>query len=260
MEKDVLKILLVQHDVVLGDIDTNLKNIDNLLTSFHQKADIIILTEMFSTGFAMKPELFAESVDGKAVKWLQAKAKALDSAFVASVMSADGDKYYNRAFFVFPNGEYACYDKRHLFSYGGEDKKFEAGKSRLIVEYLGWRISPMICYDLRFPVWSRNCNDYDLLIYIASWPKIRQNAWSILPIARAVENQCYVATVNRTGSDKTNNYSGESKIINPLGETLVQSALNQECLTFCEISLSKLQVVRHEFPFLKDADRFCLNI
>jgi predicted amidohydrolase len=260
MEKNLLKILLVQHDVVLGDVDANLGNVDNLLASFHQKADIIVLTEMFSTGFAMKPELFAEPADGKAVKWLQTKAKAFNSAIVASVMIDDNGKYYNRAFFVFPDGKYACYNKRHLFSYVSENKKFEAGKSRLVVEYLGWRICPMICYDLRFPVWTRNCNDYDLLIYIASWPKVRQKAWSILTVARALENQSYVAIVNRTGSDKTNSYLGESKIISPLGEILEQSVLNQECLVFGEISLSQLQALRHEFPFLKDADKFCLDI
>ena len=259
MKKNLLKILLVQHNVVLGDTDANLKNIDSLLASFSQKADIIVLTEMFSTGFTMKPELFAEPVDGKTVKWLQAKSKAYDAAFVASVMIDDCGKYYNRAFFVFPSGEYAWYDKRHLFSYGGEDKKFEAGKSRLIVEYLGWRICPLVCYDLRFPVWSRICNDYDLLVYMASWTNARQNVWSILPVARAMENQCYVATVNRTGNDKTGSYSGESKVVNMFGETIEQSILNQECLTLCEISLSQLQAARKEFPFLNDADKFYLN-
>jgi len=260
MEKDILEILLVQHDIVLGDVDANLKNIDTLLASCCQKADIVILPEMFSTGFITKPELFAETADGKTVAWLQAKAKMLNSAFVASVMIADCGKYYNRAFFVFPTGEYLYYDKRHLFGYGGEDKKFEAGKSRLVVEYLGWRICPLVCYDLRFPVWSRNCNDYDLLIYVASWHKARQNVWRLLPVARAIENQCYVATVNRTGSDKTGNYAGESKVIDLFGETLAQSILYQECLVHCEISLSQLQTARKEFPFLNDADKFCLNI
>lgn len=260
MKKDFLKILLVQHNIVLGDADANLKNIDSLLASCSADADIIVLTEMFSTGFTMKPELFAEACDGKAVKWLQAKAKSFNSAVVASVMIEDEGKYCNRAFFVFPDGKYACYDKRHLFSYGGEDKKFEAGKSLLVVEYSGWRICPLVCYDLRFPVWSRNSNNYDLLIYMASWPSVRQNVWSILPVARAIENQCYVATVNRVGSDKTGNYFGESKVINPFGETLCQSVLNEECLTVCEISLPQLQNARKDFPFLNDADKFCLNI
>ena len=258
MKKDFLNILLVQHNIVLGDIESNLKHIDNMLVSLSQKADIIVLTEMFSTGFTMKPEIFAEPVDGKTVKWLQAKAKELNSAFVASVMIDDNGKYYNRAFFVFPNGEYLYYNKRHLFGYGGEDKKFEAGKSRLVVEYLGWRICPLVCYDLRFPVWSRNCNDYDLLIYMASWDSARQNVWNVLPVARAIENQCYVATVNRVGNDKTGNYSGKSKIVNPLGKTLVQSVLNQECLTFGEISLTQLQNIRKKFPFLNDGDKFCI--
>jgi predicted amidohydrolase len=260
MKKDILKIILVQHNIVLGDVDANLKNIDNMLTSCSQKADIIVLTEMFSTGFTMKPELFAEPVNGKAVKWLQTKAKALNSAFIASVMIDDGGKYYNRAFFVFLNGEYTCYNKRHLFGYGGVNKKFEAGKLRLVVDYLGWRICPLVCYDLRFPVWSRNCNDYDLLIYTASWPNVRQNAWNVLTVARSIENQCYVVAVNRVGSDKTGNYSGESKIINPFGETIEQSMLDRECLIFGEISLQQLQAARKEFPFLDDADNFVLNI
>ena len=260
MKKELLEILLVQHDVVLGDIDANLQHIDNLLAKTNKKADIVVLTEMFSTGFITTPELFAEPVDGKAVAWLKTKAKALNSAFVASVMIEDNGKYYNRALFVFPTGKYLCYDKRHLFGYGGEDKKFEAGKLRLIVKYLGWRICPLLCYDLRFPVWSRNCNDYDLLIYMASWHNARQNAWSLLPVARAIENQCYVATVNRTGSDKSGTYSGESKIVNQFGETLAQSALNQECLIRYEISLSQLHAARKKFPFLHDADEFCLKI
>ncbi|MDR1553086.1 MAG: nitrilase family protein [Prevotellaceae bacterium] len=256
---DALKILLVQHDVVLGDIDANLHKIDNLLNSCTQKADIIILTEMFSTGFSMKPELFAEPVSGKAVTWLRNKAKTLDSAIVASVMTADSGKYYNRAFFVYPDGKYEYYDKRHLFSYGGENNRFTAGKSRLTIEYLGWKICPLICYDLRFPVWSRNVHNYDLLIYMASWPNARQKVWNILPVARAMENQCYVATVNRIGSDRTGDYSGESKVVNQFGETLAQSAPDVECLTFCEISLSKLFAERAEFPFLNDADVFCLK-
>jgi predicted amidohydrolase len=256
---DILKILLVQHDVALGNIETNLNRIDNLLDAFTHKADILILTEMFSTGFSMKPEQFAEPINGKTVTWLCQKAKTLDSAIVASVMIEDGGKYYNRAFFVYPDGRYDYYDKRHLFNYGGEDKKFTAGKSLLIVEYAGWKICPLVCYDLRFPVWSRNIHDYDLLIYMASWPNARQNVWSILPVARAMENQCYTAAVNRIGSDKTGNYTGESKVVNQFGEILAQSTPDVECLTFCEISLSKLHSERAEFPFLNDADAFCLK-
>jgi len=248
---------LVQPDIVLGDIEANLNKIDNLLSSLTQKVDIIVLPEMFSTGFTIKPERFAEKPNGSAVKWLCEKAKTTNTAFVASVMIEDDEKYYNRAFFVFPNGEYLCYDKRHLF--GGEKKEFTAGKSRLVVEYLGWRICPLVCYDLRFPVWSRNNNDYDLLIYLASWPKARQSVWSVLPVARAMENQCYVATVNRVGSDKTGDYSGESKVINAFGEVLAQSIPNEECLTFCEISLPELNTIREEFPFSKDADEFSIS-
>jgi predicted amidohydrolase len=256
---DSLKLLLVQHDVVLGNIDANLNRIDSLLNSFTQNANIIILTEMFSTGFSMKPELFAETVDGKAVNWLREKAKTLKSAIVASVMIDDNGKYYNRAFFVYPDGKYNYYDKRHLFGYGGEDKKFTAGKSLLVVEYLGWKICPLVCYDLRFPVWSRNVHNYDLLVYMSSWPEARQKVWSVLPVARAMENQCYVATVNRVGNDKTGDYSGESKVVNQFGETLAQSIPSVECLTFCEISLSKLYSERAEFPFSDDADIFYLN-
>jgi predicted amidohydrolase len=256
---NLLKLLLIQHDVVLGNVDANLDKIDRLLDSFTQKADIIILTEMFSTGFSMKPELFAENINGKTVTWLCKKAKTTDSAIVASVMLEDDGKYYNREFFVYPDGKYVYYDKRHLFSYGGEDKKFTAGKSLLVVEYLGWKICPLVCYDLRFPVWSRNVCNYDLLIYIASWPCVRQNVWSVLPVARAMENQCYVAAVNRVGSDKTGNYSGESKVVNQFGETLAQSDFNKECLTFCEISLSELLAQRKEFPFLNDADTFSIK-
>ncbi|MDR0420050.1 MAG: nitrilase family protein [Prevotellaceae bacterium] len=256
---DALKLLLVQHDVVVGDIDANLHKIDSLLNSCTQKADIIILTEMFSTGFSMKPELFAEPINGKAVTWLCNKAKTLDTAITAGVMIDDNGKYYNRAFFVYPDGTYDYYDKRHLFSYGGEDKKFTAGKSLLLIKYLGWKICPLVCYDLRFPVWSRNVYNYDLLIYMSSWPAARQKVWSVLPVARAMENQCYVAAVNRIGSDKTGNYSGESKVVNQFGETIAQSIPSVECLTFCEISLSKLHAERAEFPFLNDADAFCLN-
>ncbi|MDR0755175.1 MAG: nitrilase family protein [Prevotellaceae bacterium] len=256
---DTLKILLVQHDVVLGNIDANLNRIDSLLNSNTKKADLVILTEMFSTGFAMKPEQLAEPVNGKAVTWLCSKAKMLDSAIVASVMIEDSGKYYNRAFFVYPDGKYDCYDKHHLFSYGGEDKRFTAGKSLLTVEYSGWKICPLICYDLRFPVWSRNVHNYDLLVYMASWPNARQKVWSILPVARAMENQCYVAATNRVGNDKTGNYSGESKVVNQFGEVLAQSIPDVECLTFCEISLSKLLAERAEFPFLNDSDAFCLK-
>jgi len=260
MKTDILKILLVQHDVVLGDIDANLNKIGNLLNTNTHNADLIILTEMFSTGFSMKPERFAEPTNGKALTWLCEKAKITGSAFAASVMIEENAKYYNRAFFVYPDGKYVWYDKRHLFSYGGEDKKFTAGKSPLIIEYLGWKICMQVCYDLRFPVWSRNVYNYDLLVYVASWTQARQSVWSVLPLARAMENQCYVAAVNRVGSDKTGDYAGESKVVNQFGETLAQSIPHKECLTYCEISLSKLHAERQEFPFLNDADGFCLKI
>jgi predicted amidohydrolase len=224
-----------------------------------ESVDLIVLPEMFSTGFTMNPKDVAETMSGDTVTWLQSIAKSKNVAIVGSLVVKENNQYYNRLLFVFPSGEIEKYDKRHLFTLAGEDKVYTAGKERLIVDYLGFKICPLICYDLRFPVFSRNTENYDLLLYVANWPKPRVNAWDILLKARAVENQCFVIGVNRVGLDNNNHeYVGHSQAVDFLGNYLLDPQKN-ESFFIVTIDKSEMITTRKKLDFLADRDAFSFS-
>jgi predicted amidohydrolase len=214
---------------------------------------------MFSTGFSMAAERLAEPMDGKTVRWMADIALKYRCILTGSLIIEEDKKFYNRLLWVQPDGRIGFYDKRHLFANAHEDKHYSAGKTRLITQVNGWRINLQVCYDLRFPVWTRNQGDeYDVLLYVANWPEQRSLAWKTLLQARAIENQCYVIGVNRVGKDaKKNNYTGDSSLFGPLGEKVWQQPNEVICHT---VTLEKavLQKVRTDLPFLHDADKFLL--
>ncbi len=254
-----ISISYIQSDLIWENPKENrsLFGVQIMNSSF--SSDIIILPELFTTGFTMHPQQFAETMDGKTINWMKIIAKSKDIAIVGSLIIVENDKYYNRLIFVEPNGNIATYDKRHLFTYGGEDKVYTSGKKRLIIEYKGWKFCPMICYDLRFPVWSRNCDNYDVLLYIANWPKPRTTAWNTLLKARSIENMCYTIGVNRIGVDGNKLlYSGNSQAINMLGEQLIFSNDKKGIFTGL-LDKQQLLKARNKFQFLNDKDSFVLH-
>ena len=198
---DDLRITTIQTHLYWEDIDQNLVHFEEKLNALTEQTDIIVLPEMFTTGFTMNPKVLAESHGDKGLQWMQRKSKEKNCVLVGSISVKDGEKFYNRLYWVMPDGSYQSYDKRHLFQMGKEDVHYTAGSKKFVVEYKGWKICPLICYDLRFPVWSRNTkeNTYDVLVYVANWPEVRSYPWKQLLIARAIENQAYVVGVNRIG-------------------------------------------------------------
>jgi len=232
------------------------------INGIKEKTEIVVFPEMFSTGFSMNPERLAETMDGNTIQWMKKIATQKKIILTGSVIIKDGDNFFNRLIWMLPNGEYGCYDKRHLFAYGDEDQHYTSGNKRLIASVKGWKINLLVCYDLRFPVWSRQQTqeelEYDLLIYVANWPERRIHAWKTLLQARAIENQCYVIGVNRTGNDGKNiYYTGESMVVNAMGEVLYYKAHDEDIFT---ITLEKesLEEIRNKFPFWKDADAFMI--
>lgn len=222
-------------------------------------SDLYVLPEMFSTGFCTEPEGLAEPADSDTLGWMRAYAREHDCAVAGSVAVCDGGRYYNRFYFVKPDGTVRAYDKKHLFTYGGEDRRFTAGTERVVVEFRGVRILLQVCYDLRFPVWARNRKDYDLILYVASWPASRVGAWLALLKARAIENQCYVAAVNRVGTDPACEYCGGTLMIDPYGHTLAECREGEADAVTAEADMELLAAFRRKFPVLEDADDFTLN-
>lgn len=218
--------------------------------------DLYVLPEMFSTGFCTSPEGVAEPEPCDSLKWMKDNAEMFSAAIAGSVAVEENGRFFNRFYFVTPDGNAVYYDKRHLFTYGGEHLKFTAGNERKIVEYKGVRILLQVCYDLRFPVWSRNRGDYDLALYVASWPETRADAWRQLLKARAIENQCFVAGVNRIGTDPSNSYCGGTMLIDPFGKVVAECADGVESVAVAEISMEELAAFRLKFPVLDDADDF----
>ena len=262
MNRD-LSISLVQSPLKWNDTSANLKHFQGLITGL--KTDVVVLPEMFTTGFNMEPdgvEVF--DLNGQTVTWMKQQAKALDALVMGSIATEDSGSHFNRLLAVKPNGDVATYDKRHLFSFAGEDQAYTAGRERLVVEWQGWKLCPMICYDLRFPVFSRNTMEaggaaYDGLIYVANWPSARVHAWSDLLKARAHENACYVAGCNRVGEDANGNaYSGASVAVNMKGKVLVEGGASEQVLQ-CTWSAEDLSSYRAKFPVLSDADGFDLK-
>lgn len=258
--KDKLDVTLVQCPLVWEDHEANRQQLGTLLSKHHTKSSLIVLPEMFTTGFSMKPQPIAEKMDGKSIAWMKEMSIQHNAILTGSLIIEDNEKYYNRLVWMLPNGIMGLYDKRHLFSYAKEDVHFESGAKRLISQVNGWRVCTLICYDLRFPVWSRQqqAGEYDILIYVANWPTKRSLAWNTLLKARAIENQCYVIGVNRTGIDGNEiEYDGNSQVISPLGEVLFQTQklIDLHTHTFYK---TEIESVRTQFPFLADKDNFIL--
>lgn len=256
-----MKITLVQANLEWEKIDNNLQHINKLLPGAGSDTDLVILPEMFNTGFTMNATGLAETMNGKTVSWMQEFAFAKGIAITGSLIIKENNRYYNRMVFVSPDRETYCYDKSHLFRMEKETNYFEKGGRQVIVPYKGFNINLQICYDLRFPVWSRNVsNGYDLMIYVASWPAARRHVWTTLLPARAIENQSYVAGVNRIGRDGEGiSYTGDSVIIGPKGDVLIETSVNTEEVITAEISLEDLKDFRNKFPVWQDADSFRLN-
>lgn len=256
-----LRTTLIQADLVWQQPEANRTQFEQIFAELKGTTDLIVLPEMFTTGFTMAPETLAEPIDGETAHWLKQQAEHLDAAIVGSVVTQVGDHYRNRCFFTQPNGEQTVYDKRHLFRMGGEHNHYEAGRERVLVEYKGWRIMPQICYDLRFPAFSRNHNEYDLLIYVANWPKPRRNPWRTLLQARAIENLAYVAGVNRVGVDGSGlAYSGDSLLVDFMGERLIDQAPDQPFVETFTLDAGALNDFRERFPAWMDADAFDLKL
>jgi len=259
---DILKVSLIQTTLHWEDIDANLQMFSEKISSLKEIGDIIVLPEMFSTGFSMNASSLAETMNGKSVTWMQAKAKEKKCVITGSLIIKEGNNFYNRLIWMKPDGTNVTYDKRHLFALAHEDKTYTPGDKKLIVELNGWKIHPLICYDLRFPVWSRRTKreDYDLLIYAANWPERRITAWNQLLIARAIENQCYVVGVNRLGNDGNGIYHpGDSAIINLKGETLNNTCHDEACSETISLSKKELLDFREQLPFIEAADDFKIN-
>lgn len=256
-KKKTLDITLVQTSLVWENRDKNLQNFDKLLANV-KGTDVVVLPEMFTTGFSMNVRPLAENMQGESLGWMKAKAKKLKAAVCGSLIIEEKKKYYNRLVWVMPNGETFTYDKRHLFSPADEHKYFTAGQEKIIINYKGWNIAPFVCFDLRFPVWSRNVNmEADLMLYVANWPAPRNNAWQQLLIARAIENQCYVAGVNRVGKDgKGMDHKGSSAVIDYLGHTPLKGADSKTWVKQITLDKKPLDEFRQKFPIWKDADAF----
>ena len=248
-----MRVTILQRNIEWANPALNIQRADEAIDR-NAGADLYVLPEMFSTGFCTQPEGIAEPSNSDTLRWMQCKAAETNAAIAGSVAIEEQGKYYNRFYFVKPDGSVAHYDKKHLFTYGGEHMRFTAGEERVIVEWCGVRILLEVCYDLRFPIWARNRGDYDMILYVASWPTPRVAAWSALLVARAIENQCYVAGVNRVGTDPACEYCGGSVIIDPYGKAIATCADNTECEATAEIDMQALEAFREKFPVLKDAD------
>ena len=293
-----LTITIIQTNLHWEDKPANLKMLEEKIMGIQEKTEIVVLPEMFNTGFTMQPEKLAETMEGETVAWMKRVAMERKVVLVGSVACAGGatglatrsgltssSPFTNRLLWMLPNGQYGYYDKRHLFAFAGEDKHYTAGNKRLIASVKGWKINLQVCYDLRFPVWARNRSfaapdavastaaqddkviagqlatqpEYDVLIYVANWPERRSHAWKTLLQARAIENQCYVVGVNRVGNDGNNIYhSGDSMIVDPLGEVLYTKK-DEEDIHTITIDKAQLDTVREKLPFLKDGDLFSIS-
>lgn len=251
-----MKLALIQTSLSWENPSENRVSLQEKITSISQYVDLIVLPEMFTSGFTMHPEKVAETMQGETILWLKEMARTKNCAITGSLVIQENRSYYNRLVFVFPSGEIQHYDKKHLFTLAGEDKVYTSGTEKLIVNYKGFKICPLICYDLRFPVFSCNVEDYDLLIYVANWPKPRINAWDILLKARAVENMSYVIGVNRVGTDDNNHeYVGHSQAVDFLGN-YIQEPHENEDVFIVELDKEAMLLTRKKLAFLNDIDTF----
>jgi len=278
-----LSITIIQPNLYWENKTANLKMLEGKIFSIKEKTEVVVLPEMFSTGFSMKPEPLAETMEGETVQWMKKVAQKKNIILTGSMIIKEpappphhvergpgGEVFFNRLIWMQPNGQYGMYDKRHCFAFAGENEHYTPGSKRLIASVMGWKINLQICYDLRFPVWSRQTpplrrmergsggEEYDVLIYVANWPERRSHAWKTLLQARSIENQCYVIGVNRVGKDGNGIYhSGDSMIIDPVGEVLY-SKKDEEDIFTTTLDKNYLNSIREKFPTLKDADRFLI--
>jgi len=255
-----LKVAVIQSEINWENTEQNRKNFSEKIHAITQEIDLIILPEMFSTGFTMNPSGVAETMEGETILWLKDIAKEKKTAITGSLIIKEDGNYYNRLVFVFPSGKIQTYDKRHTFTLSGEDKIYTAGDKNLIVAYKGWKICLLICYDLRFPVWARNIENYHLLIYVANWPKPRINAWNTLLEARAIENMSYCIGVNRIGLDANGHeYTGNSVAYDSLGTQISNIKPNEDITEIITLDKKGLIKTREKFRFLDDKDNFTFN-
>jgi omega-amidase len=255
--ENILKIAIVQTDIVWQNAKENVKRYSEKINSINEDIDIVVLPEMFSTGFSMEPEGISETMQGETVHWMKNLASDKNAAICGSLIILEDDNFYNRFLFVQPSGEITYYDKRHLFTLAGEERVYTQGNEKLVIDYKGWKICPLVCYDLRFPVWSRNVEAYDVLLYVANWPKPRIVAWDTLLKARSIENMCYVIGVNRVGVDANGyEYSGHSAAYDSLGEQLTSPISNEEFVEIVTLNKTNLNDVRKRLNFLNDKDSF----
>ncbi len=254
-----LTVSMVQTTLTWENKEENLSRFEHLVsTQTKGTTDLYLFPEMFSTGFTMHPDGLEENMEGPTVSWMRRISKMYEVACGGSVIIEDSGKKFNRFIMTEPEGGLHYYDKRHLFSLAGEEKSYTSGHKNFLWEIKGWRIRPLICYDLRFPVWSRNVDSFDILIYVANWPAKRNQAWKKLLSARAIENQCYVVGVNRLGQDPNGNlYSGES-VVHDFEGSVLQTANSEEGIFSQVLSLSSLEQFRHDYNFLKDGDNFIM--
>jgi len=261
-----LKVTVIQSDIIWEEIEANLNAFEEKIWQIGQETDVIVLPEMFTTGFTMNAGKYAEQMNMRTFKWMRQMADQTGALILGSFITTVHERYYNRLLWMEPGGNYKTYDKRHLFRMAAEHKTYSSGESILVATWKGWRICPLICYDLRFPVWSRNTYDmsskrlnYDLLIYVANWPTIRIDAWSTLLKARAIENLSYVVGVNRFGIDGNGvEHNGSSSIVSPKGDLIFVSE-GMETIKTLQISSNSLQSFRDKFPAYLDGDDFSIE-
>lgn len=258
-----LTVSLIQSNLFWEEKNANLKMFEQKIEGIREKTEVVILPEMFSTGFSMKPEGLSETMDGPTIQWMQKLAIKKKIILTGSLIIHEEEQYFNRIIWMLPNGNFATYDKRHLFSYAGEHNHYTSGNKKLIASVNGWKINLQICYDLRFPVWARQSKDstaqYDLLINVANWPAKRSTAWKTLLQARAIENQAFVIGVNRVGEDGNHHvYEGDSMIVDPLGEIIYQKNKEEDIFTYT-LHKETIQEIRNHFSFLNDADTFFIR-
>lgn len=256
-----LKTAFIQSNIVWHNAEINRINFSKKINAISEEVNIIILPEMFSTGFSMNPQEIAETMQGETVQWIQRLASEKNCAVSGSVIISENNHYYNRFLFVYPSGEIKHYDKRHLFTLAGEEKIYTPGNEKIIIDYEGWKICPLVCYDLRFPVWARNVEEYDVLLYVANWPKPRILAWDTLLRARSIENMCYVVGVNRVGSDTNKlEYVGHSAAYDCLGKRISKIEIEDEFIEIVKLDKEHISKVRRGLNFLNDKDEFTIQL
>lgn len=258
--QEELKITMIQSDLVWENPNANRMIFSEKIASISEATDLIVLPEMFTTGFTMNAKALAEDETGASVSWMISEAKKHHTAITGSLIISENESYYNRLFFVFPDGNYTTYNKRHTFTLAGEHKTFARGNDQVIVMYKGWKICPLICYDLRFPVWARNTMNYDVLLYVANWPEKRIAAWDALLKARAIENMAYCIGLNRTGEDGNGHpYVGHSAVYDLLGEQVSTKDFEHEFIETISLQKNEIETNRRHLQFLNDKDDFTLS-